>query len=172
MSEEFSPKVKSQLAELVAKYEQPQSALLPALYIAQEQFGFLSNDVLELVARELKIPAAIAFEAASFYTMFKRRDMGRWCLQVCNNVTCTMMGSESLLQVVKEELGLVPGQVAEDKLFSLLCVQCLGSCDTAPVVQVNEDYCEKLDPERFRKLLRTLKGLPATTAPLEAMKTL
>jgi len=167
---EFSVAAKEKLTKLLAKYEIPQSALLPALYIAQEEFGFLSPAVLIAVAKILNVPPALAFESASFYTMFKKQDMGKWCLQVCNNVTCTMMGSEELLQVVKEEIGLVPGQVGEDKVFSLLCVQCLGSCDTAPVVQVNDDYIEKLNPEKFRQFLRALKQLPENASPQEALK--
>lgn len=165
----LSAQSKEKIATLVKKYEQPQSALLPALYIAQEELGYLSPATLTGVAQELGIPPALAFEAMSFYTMFKKQDMGRWCLQVCNKVTCTMMGSEELLQIVKEELGIVPGQVSEDKMFSLLCVQCLGSCDTAPVVQVNDDYIEKLNPEKFRQVLRALRQLPKTAAPLEAL---
>lgn len=154
---EFTPENKKRFDTLVAKYESKASALLPALYIAQEQFGFLEPATLTYVAKLLEIPPAQAFEVASFYFMFKKKDQGKFWLQVCNNVTCTMMGSESLLQVIKEELNLSPNQVAEDKSFSLSCVQCLGSCDTAPVVQINDHYEEKLDPEKFRTLLRRLK---------------
>lgn len=142
----------------VALYERPRSALLPTLYLAQQQFGFLSPEVLEYVASLLSIPPREVFEAASFYVLFKKKDMGRWCLQVCGNITCTMMGSDELVKIVKEELGIGPMQLTADGLFSFMPVQCLGSCDTAPVVQVNETYVEKLNPEKFRQLIKDLKS--------------
>jgi NADH-quinone oxidoreductase subunit E len=165
---EFSPEMKKRFQETVAKYEKPASALLPTLYLAQEQFGFLSPEVLEYVAKILELPSSHAFEAASFYTMYKKKDMGRWCLQVCNNITCTMMGSEALIGAVKEELGIGFNEKTPDNLFSMIPVQCLGSCDTAPVVQVNDDYVENLTPEKLRQLIRKLKGEKAV-APQETL---
>lgn len=155
---EFTPQNLERFKKTVAKYEQSASAMLPALYIAQEQFGYLTPEILEYVAGLLKVPAAKAFEAASFYTMFFKRDMGKYCLQVCNNVSCTMMGSEEILAVIKEELGIEPGQNTEDNTFSVIKVECLGSCDTAPVVQVNDDYCENLNPKRMRDLIKRIKN--------------
>jgi NADH-quinone oxidoreductase E subunit len=155
---EFSPEMKTRFEKTLAKYEVPASALLPTLYLAQEQFGFLSTEVLEYVAKILNLPSSHAFEAASFYTMFKKKDMGRWCLQVCNNVTCAMMGSEELIKTIKEELGISFNEKTPDNLFSVIPVQCLGSCDTAPVVQVNDDYVESLTPEKLRQHIRKLKG--------------
>ena len=84
--------------------------------------------------------------------------VSRMIVMPVGEVTCCMMGSDDLMAVVKEELGLGPGEVSADKKFSLVPVQCLGSCDTAPVVQVNEDYVEKLDPEKFRELIKKLKA--------------
>jgi NADH-quinone oxidoreductase E subunit len=144
--------------QIVAKYEMPQSALLPTLYLAQEQFGFISREVEEYVAGLLGLTPRHVHEVVMFYTMFRKKDLGKWCLQVCNNVTCTMMGSEDLMKVVKEELGIGHDGVTDDKKFSCVSVQCLGSCDTAPVVQVNEEYVEKLDPNRFRDILKQLKS--------------
>lgn len=142
----------------VAKYEKAQSALLPALYLAQEQWGFLTPAVMEYVAGLLKMPAATVFEAASFYFLFKKKDMGKYCMQVCNNITCSMMGSEKVLQIIREELGIGPNDVSSDGRFSCMAVQCLGSCDTAPVVQVNDDYFENMDPDVFREHLRKWKA--------------
>jgi NADH-quinone oxidoreductase E subunit len=154
----FSPERMERFNALVAKYEVPSSALLPVLWLAQEEFGFLSPDVQRYVAQLLGMPPARVFEAVTFYVMFRKKDMGKWCLQVCNNITCTMMGSEDLLRVIKEELGISkPYEVAADGQFSVVPVQCLGSCDTAPVVQINDDYYEKLDPEKFRDVIRRLK---------------
>ena len=154
----FTQERMARFKQTVAKYERPACALLPTLYLAQEQFGYLSKTALEYVARLLDMPPREVFEAASFYTMFRQKDMGKWCLQVCNNITCNMMGAEKLLKVIRDELGITAGQVTEDGLFSLVPVQCLGSCDTAPVVQLNETYVENLDPEKLRQLIKDLKS--------------
>lgn len=153
----FTPENLARFKATVAKYEVPASALLPTLYIAQEQFGFLSNEVMVYVGTLLDMPPVKVFEAASFYSMFKKKDMGKYCLQVCNNITCTMMGAERLVKVIKDDLKIGPMEVTKDGKFSYVPVQCLGSCDTAPVCQVNDDYVENLDAEKFRALLRELK---------------
>jgi NADH-quinone oxidoreductase E subunit len=155
---EFSPDRLAQFSKIIEKYETKSSALMPVLYLAQDQFGYLSPPVLEYVAGLLGLPAAQAFEVASFYFMFKQRDMGKYCLQICNNITCTMMGSEKLIKVVKEDLGIGPNEVTPDGLFSLLPVQCMGSCDTAPMCSINEDYAENLTPESFREIIQKLKS--------------
>lgn len=161
----FSEEALTRFKGIVAKYEVPRSALLPTLYLAQEQFGYLSPPVLEYVAKLLGIAPAHVFDAASFYVLFKRTEMGKWCLQLCNNITCHMMGAEKLLVVAKEELGLDSGETTPDKTFSLSCVQCLGSCDRAPVVCVNEEYFENLNSNSFRELLRRLKEKGARHHP-------
>ena len=157
MSVAFSPATQQAFEKLVAKYETRRSALLPTLYLAQNEFGYLKPEVMDYVAELIGIPRSQVYEAAHFYTMFKKRDLGQWCLQVCTNITCTLMGADALLKVVHEELGLKPGGVTEDRAFSLVPVQCLGSCDTAPVCQVNEEYVERLTPETFRDMIRALR---------------
>jgi NADH-quinone oxidoreductase E subunit len=154
----FSPERLERFQKIVAKYETRQSALLPVLYLAQEQFGYLTDAAMDYVAELLQVPPAHVYEAVSFYVLFKKKDMGRHCLQVCNNITCNMMGAEKLLAITKEELGLSLNEVSSDGKFSLMAVQCLGSCDTAPVVQVNEDYYENLNPGSYRQLLRSLSS--------------
>ncbi|MBI4403693.1 MAG: NAD(P)H-dependent oxidoreductase subunit E [Deltaproteobacteria bacterium] len=156
-STEFTADRKERFKTIVAKYEQPSCALLPVLYLAQEQWGYLSSSVLEYVAGLLGLPVAHVASTASFYVMLKKKPTGKYWLQLCNNVSCTMLGSEELLAVCKEELGLEPNQTTGDGLFTLSCVQCLGSCGTAPVVQINDDYVENLNPSLFRKLLQRLK---------------
>jgi len=154
----FTAERKQQFDELLTHYETKASALLPVLRIAQEQWGYLKPEVMDYVANLLELCPRHVREVASFYVMLKKQDMGKHCLQVCTNITCCMMGSDDLLKVIEEELGLSESmQLTADGQFSLMPVQCLGSCDTAPVVQVNEDYYEKLNPEVFRSLLKKLK---------------
>jgi len=154
---EFTKERFDRFKETVAKYERPECALLPTLYLAQEQFGYITAPVMEYVAKLLEIPPARVFEAVSFYTMFKKRDMGRWCLQICNNISCHMMGSEKVIQTAEEELGITLNETTEDKQFSLIRVECIGACDKAPVAQVNEKYLENLTPEKLKVIIGDLK---------------
>lgn len=155
----FSPERQKQVENLLGRYEIKASALLPLLRLAQEQCGYLTPEAMDYVAGILDLCPRHVREVASFYVLLKKQDMGEYCLQVCGNITCCMMGSDSLLKVIQEELGLSkPMQLTEDKKFSLMPVQCLGSCDTGPVVQINDDYFEKLTPEKFREILRKLKS--------------
>lgn len=154
----FTPANQERFEKCVKKYEQRRSALLPTLWIAQEQFGYLSKEVMDHVATLLDMPPVQVYEAVTFYVMFRQKDLGKYCLQVCANITCGMMGANSLLKVIKEELGLsTAGSVSEDKMFSLVPVQCLGSCDTAPVVQINDDFFEKMTPELLKSVIQKLK---------------
>ena len=154
----FTPENQVRFEKIISKYETKASALLPTLWLAQEQFGYLTNEAMDYVAQLLDMAPAHVYEAVTFYVMFKRKDMGKYCLQICNNITCSMMGSDKLIQVAKEELHINFNEVTKDKLFSLVPVQCLGSCDTAPVVQVNEEYCENLTPEKFKELIKRLRS--------------
>ncbi len=154
----FSPENESKFQTLLTKYETKRSVLLPALHLAQEQWGFISPEIMVFLATKLDIPPAHVYEVVAFYTMFRKKDMGQYFLQVCNNITCTMMGSEEIIAAVREELGIGLNEMTEDKMFSLVPVQCLGSCDTAPVIQVNEDYFEKLSPETVKSLIRKLRS--------------
>ena len=161
----FTPERMERFKGIVAKYERPASALMPSLYLAEEQFGFLAPEVLEYVAGLLDVPPAQAFEVAHFYSMYKKKDMGRHCLQVCNNITCTMLGSEELIKIIHEDLGIKAHEVSADKVFSYVPVQCLGSCDTAPVVQINDEYHENMTPEGFRELLKKLRAQATREVP-------
>ena len=161
----FNPQNKLRFENTLAKYEIKASALLPTLWLAQEQFEFLTPEVMDYVAQLLEMPPAHVYEAVTFYIMYKKRDMGKFCLQVCNNITCSMMGSEDLIRLIKKELHIGLNEVTEDKMFSLVPVQCLGSCDTAPVVQVNDDYCENLNPEKLRELIIKLRAGKLSEGP-------
>jgi NADH-quinone oxidoreductase E subunit len=155
---QFSESSMKRFKETVAKYEVPKSALLPTLWIAQEEFGYLTPPVLDYVAQLLEIPANHVYDTVSFYFMFKKKDWGKHCIQVCNNITCSMMGSEEIIHTVETELGIKVNDVTADKQMSLQAVQCLGACDVAPVLQVNEDYFENVTPEKMKKIISDLRG--------------
>lgn len=154
---QFTKENEERFQALLKKYETKRSVLLPALHLAQEQWGFISPEIMIFLAGKLDIPPAHVHEVVAFYTMFRKKDMGKYFLQVCNNITCTMMGSEKIIQAVKEELGIGLNEMTEDKMFSLVPVQCMGSCDTAPMLQLNEDYYENLTVESVKEMIRKLK---------------
>lgn len=154
----FSAENLRRFQTLISKYEQKRSALLPTLWLAQEQFGFLKTEVMDYVAQLLEMPKTQVYEAVTFYVMFKKSDLGKYCIQVCCNISCTMMGANGVMRAIQDELGISVNQVTEDKMFSLVPVQCLGSCDTAPVLQVNDSNFEKLTPELAREIIKKLRS--------------
>jgi NADH-quinone oxidoreductase E subunit len=139
------------------KYPDPHSALLPALDIAQREHGWLSEEVMCDVAELMGLAPVEVGSVASFYTMFHRRPVGRYVIQVCTNVSCSLLGAEHLVEYIKKKLGIGVGQTSPDKLFTLTTVECLGSCGTAPMMQINDTYYENLTEEKIDKILAELQ---------------
>jgi NADH-quinone oxidoreductase subunit E len=133
------------------------SLVLPCLRRIQEERGFVAdNDIDELVAY-LGVPRMQIEEVLSYYTQLRRAPIGRWHLQACRNVACSMRGAEGVVAQIGERLGIAPGETSEDGRFTLSTVECLGSCGTAPVVVVNETYHENLTPEKLDALIERLR---------------
>ena len=132
------------------------SLVLPCLRRIQEERGFVADtDIDELVAY-LGVPRIQIEEVLSYYTQLHRAPIGRWHLQACRNVACSMRGAEGVVAQIGERLGIAPGETTADGRFTLSTVECLGSCGTAPVVVVNEAYHDNLSPERLDALLERL----------------
>lgn len=148
----------ARILDLRGRYPQPRSALLPALDIAQREAGYLSPEVLREVAGLLGISPIEAASVASFYTMFNRRRVGRYLVQVCTNLSCSLMGAEHILESLRRKLGIDVGETTPDGQFSLMTVECLGSCGTAPMMQVNDEYFENLTEERLDQILANLSA--------------
>jgi NADH-quinone oxidoreductase subunit E len=133
------------------------SLVLPCLRRIQEDRGYVSDaDIVELAAY-LGMPQIQIEEVLSFYTMFRRKPIGRWHLQFCHNISCSMNGAERILEHVERKLGIRPGQTTPDGRFTLSVVECLGSCGTAPMMMVNEGYHENLTRAKVDELLEGLK---------------
>ncbi|MBI4518940.1 MAG: NAD(P)H-dependent oxidoreductase subunit E [Deltaproteobacteria bacterium] len=156
MAVEFSPAAKQQFDEYLRRYPTKRAAMLPVLWLAQREFGYLSQEVLEYVAALLGESAAFVGGVASFYTMFYKKPMGKYRLQVCTNLSCTLRGAERIVEVCEHNLGIRPGETTADGQFSLDEAECLGSCGTAPMMQLNDDFCENLTPESTLELLERL----------------
>ena len=146
------------IEETLIKYPHKRAALMPVLYIAQEQNGFISGEVMLEVAKILEITPEDVLGVVTFYTMYHQQPVGKYHLQVCTNISCMLKGGYEIYQCVKEKLGIDNMQVSPDKLFSLEEVECMGSCGTAPMLAVNEDYFENLTKEMTDQIIESLKN--------------
>ena len=157
LSEEGLKYVKSELT----RYETKQSAIIRSLYRAQdENGGWVNRDVISHLSEVMEIPAAQIEEVATFYTMFNQKPVGKYHIQVCCTLTCGMMGGRELCDAMMKEAGCkVMGDVSPDGMFTFSKVECLGSCDTAPMLQINRDpYTESLNMEKGLQLVRDLRA--------------
>lgn len=140
------------------KYPVKKPVVMAALYIAQEQNGYISNEIIREVANLLEITAEEVLGVVTFYTMYFQKPMGKFHIQVCTNVSCMLRGGYEIWKEVKDKLGIDNLDVTEDNVFSLEEVECMGSCGTAPMIAVNEDYYENLTPEKVNEILESLKN--------------
>ena len=146
------------IEESLSRYPQKRAALMSVLYIAQEQNGFISGEVITEVANLLEITSEDVLGVVTFYTMYHQQPMGKYHMQVCTNISCMLKGGYEIYERVKEKLGIDNMQVSPDKLFSLEEVECMGSCGTAPMLAVNEDYFENLTKESIDQIIESLKN--------------
>lgn len=154
LSEQGLAEVKKELA----RYEARDSAIIPSLYVAQkENNGFVTPEMITYLAQVMDIPAARIDEVFKFYTMFNQKPVGKYHVQVCTNISCALEGGRELAKHICHELGVKTGEVTSDGRFTVSKVECLGSCGTAPMMQVNDTYHEKLTPETAMNLLRGMK---------------
>lgn len=144
------------IREKLKLYPQKKSAILPALTIAYRQIGHLDETIYREIADVTKLPYVEIAEAATFYTMFPKKPRGRYLIQVCHNISCALRGSDSMMSYLEEKLGVKKGETTADNLFTLASMECLGSCATAPMMQINYDYYENLTPEKVDEILADL----------------
>ncbi len=142
----------------LAKYPNKMAALLPTLWLCQDQNGYLTSEIYEYIADRLELSPVHVYSIAHFYTMYHKRPPGQYHLQVCRTLSCTLCGCEEIRDRIHERLGIKPGEKTEDGLFSLEEVECLGACGTAPVMRVNDVYCERLTPEKVDEIIEKCKA--------------
>lgn len=142
----------------IDKYPVKRPAVMPALYIGQEQNGYISREVMAEVAKILDMTPEDVLGIVTFYTMYHQKPMGKYHLQVCTNVSCMLRGGYDVYDKVKEKLGIGNMQVTEDMQFSLEEVECMGSCGTAPMMAVNEDFHENLTLDQVDQIIESLKN--------------
>jgi NADH-quinone oxidoreductase subunit E len=152
----LSQNVKAEIKQFKGKYPDPKSALLTALHVAQREHGWLSPEVMRDVAEVMDLPPTEVASVASFYTMFNRQPVGENLIQVCTNISCSLLGAEHIVEHLKSKLGIDVGETTPDNKFTLVTVECLGSCGTAPMMQINDTYYENLTEKKIDQILAEL----------------
>ena len=150
-------KYQKEIDDIISRYPVKRSALIPLLYLAQRNEGFVSEAAMKEIAGLLRLTPPQVYETATFYTMLNLKPVGKFHLQVCKSLMCALAGSDTVIGWVKTKLGIGPGETTTDGLFSLSAVECLAACGTAPMMQVNEDYYERLTEDAFDRILVDLK---------------
>ncbi|THK39469.1 NADH-quinone oxidoreductase subunit NuoE [Ensifer sp. MPMI2T] len=159
--------MREKIEQAAAAYPDQRSAIMPALVIAQKEHGHLPGPVLEEVADILGVERIWVYELATFYTLFHTEPVGTFHLQLCDNVSCMLCGSENLLKHLETVLGIKKGDTTADRLFTLSTVECLGACEMAPVMQVGDDYHGNLDVSRLDALLDSLRAAAGRVTGVE-----
>ena len=156
----YTPENQAKFDEAVTRYppDQRKSAILYALYLAQGQQGYLTAAAMRHVAQQIGCTAAEVEDVVSYYTMFFTRPVGKYVLNVCRTLSCALLGAERVTEELAKKLGIKPGQTTPDGEFTLIEVECLGACDRAPVVMVNDDWHERLAPEKAGQFVDDLKA--------------
>ena len=156
----FTPERRATLDEICTHYppEQRRSAVLPALYLAQAQQGYITANVARHVAEVIGITPAQVEDVVTYYTMFFTRPVGKYVLQVCRTLSCALGGAERVTEELAAKLGIKPGETDGSGEFTLIEVECLGACDRAPVVMVNTDWHECLEPGDAARLVDELRA--------------
>lgn len=149
--------VSQKIQALIGKYPQKRSALIPSLHLAQKEAGYISQETICEVARIFDLSPSEVNEVVSFYTMFHRKPVGKYVIQVCTNISCLLCDAEEIVGHLTRKLGIQLGETTADNKYTLTEVECLGSCGTSPVIQINDDYYEELTPQKVDQILDSLK---------------
>lgn len=151
--EKLSEAATKELEEIMARYPDSKAALLPALYIAQREFGWLSPEAYEAVSTYFDIPKATVRGVGAFYAMLKHKPMGRNVIRFCTNVSCMLLGSERLVDFLKSKYGLEDGGTTPDNRFSLVIQECIGACGNGPAMLINDDTYTDLTEKKIEEIL-------------------
>ena len=154
---EFSPGVVDEMRSHVAKYpvERSRSALIPLLMLVQRERAWIDNPGVNFLAKFLNLEVTDVWETATFYSMFNLRPVGRHHIQICKTLSCKIMGEPDITEHICSKLGIHPGETTEDGKFTVTMVECLGSCGTAPMMQIGFDYHEDLTIEKVDRILES-----------------
>jgi NADH-quinone oxidoreductase E subunit len=144
------------IKKILAQYENSRSAILPILKVIQEDYGYISDEAIEELSEILELKKGEIKEVISFYTMLKTSPEGKYHIQICKNVVCYLNGGKQLIEFLEKEYSVKVGGFSKDKKFSLSLVECIGQCEIAPAIQINNDFYGNMNPEKLKKLLSSL----------------
>ena len=150
---QFSPELEQRFQKLVAQYPWKRSALIPLLLYAQDEVGYLSDEVISDIARRVELTELEVRNVISYYSLLRTKPAGKYVVQVCTNISCMMRGAEELFDHCREKLGIDHKEVTRDGTFSLEEVECIGACSWAPAVQVNYDFHLNVTPQKMDGIL-------------------
>jgi NADH-quinone oxidoreductase subunit E len=153
----FSDETENKFRHLASVYPKKRSALIPMLLLAQKEHGYVKPETIEYVGKYLDLNPSEVDSIMSFYTLLRRRPMGRYHIMICTNLSCMLRGSDEIEACVKRKLGVELGAITPDGLFSAIEFECLGSCTTAPVMQINGEFYENLDVKKAEDILDDLR---------------
>jgi NADH-quinone oxidoreductase E subunit len=145
------------IEEIRKRYPTAQAALLPILWIAQEQEGWISEEMMRAIGTMLNIPYGNVLGVVTFYSMYNSKKLGKYHIEVCTNVSCMLRGSDKVLDTIKHRCGVKPGETSADGKWTVSEVECMGACGGAPMLAIGEEYYENLTPEKTEQLLTSLK---------------
>jgi len=153
----FSQETEAKFSHLVSIYPRKRSALIPMLLLAQREHGYIKPETIEYVAKYLDLNASEVDSIMSFYTLLHRHPVGKYHIMICTNLSCMLRGSDEIEACVKRELGVGLGEITPDGVFSAIEFECLGSCTTAPVMQVNGEFYENLNVPKVEAIINELR---------------
>ncbi|MGE5679624.1 MAG: NADH-quinone oxidoreductase subunit NuoE [Bacillota bacterium] len=157
MEFKFTEENQKRVDAAIKKYPAAKAAVMECLYIAQEQNGYITNEVMQEIAAQLKIDTVEVLAVVTFYSMYHTNPVGKYHIQVCTNVSCMLRGGYEILDHVVDKLGIKVNETTSDSKFSIEEVECMGACGSAPMISVNYDYYENLTKEKVSEILSNLK---------------
>ena len=145
-----------EVEKILAQYPDKRSTTLPLLHLAQSQEGYINSAVISTIAEITETHPAEVRDCVSFYTMFYTEPKGRHLIQVCQTLSCSLNGADNYVDFISKKYNIIPGETTPDGKFTLIKVECLGSCGTAPVIQINDEYHEGLTKKQLEEILNNL----------------
>lgn len=156
---EWVTKRADEIEKILARYPQKKSAIMPLLYLAQEERGYIADEDLEAIGEIVGVTKAYAESVVSFYSLYHRKPVGKYVITVCSNITCGLYGAADLVKYLEQKLGIKVGETTEDGLITLLTTgECIAACDAAPAIQVNLEFCNSVTRERADAIIAAIRA--------------
>ncbi len=151
-------KCREELRKILKNYTHKRQALMSCLHLTEEKCGYIPEEIISFLAKELDLPRVEVYSIVTFYSMFTLEKQAKHMFRVCVSLPCYLKGSDKILKVLEQELGIKENQATPDGKFGIETVSCLGCCDKAPAVMINNEIYEKLNPQKLKKIIQGLKN--------------